>query len=69
MSGDPILAFAVLRSISPPFNAGETSEVKLVFKPIHTVEGEIFIRVPAARAADFSIGDIYSVCLQRVPLL
>jgi hypothetical protein len=58
-----IRTFAILRSISPPFNAG-TTEVKLTFDPLYAIEGEIYIRVPSA--SGYVVGDTYAVSIQRI---
>lgn len=61
-----MITFAVLRSISEPFNAGSRVEVKLTFDPLHTAEGEIYWRVPASEASSYVVGDTFSVSIQRV---
>lgn len=62
----PLLTFAVVRSISVPFNNGTQVELKLSFDQMHGHEGEILWRMPASRAQFFAPGDTFSVSLRRV---
>lgn len=56
---------AVVRSVSQPFNAGKVVEIKLEVDPLHIVEGELYLRVPQGQ--DWTVGDTYTVFLQREP--
>lgn len=58
--------FAVLRTISEPFNAGRTVEVKLGFDPLYFAEGEIYWRIPASRAHEFKIDSTYTITVEKV---
>lgn len=62
----PIRVFAVVRSISPPFNRGQLVEIKLATEDGAVVDGELYVRVSPARAQQYAIGDEFVLRLDRV---
>lgn len=57
---------ATLRSISEPFDAGNRVEIKLALDLSQTIEGELYLRIPASWAKDYVVGDVYAVSVKQI---
>jgi len=56
---------ARVKSVTGPFDAGKTVEVKLALE--WPAEGELYLRVPAESAGRYAVGDAYVVTVGRAP--
>jgi hypothetical protein len=58
--------YAIVREISPPFDADRFVELKLELDRQCPYEGELRIRVAAHEAVNFVVGDCFSFKLTKV---
>jgi len=61
----PHVGIVEVRAVSRPFDAGRVVEVKFEGATPDCFEGEVYMRVPAARAGAFKIGEQYALKLER----
>ena len=56
--------FAIVRTVSVPFNGGRLIEVKLSTEDSAIVDGELYLRVSAERAKFYVVGEVFTLRLQ-----
>jgi hypothetical protein len=61
-----IRVFAVVRSVSKPFNGGRLVEVKLSTEDSAIVDGELYLRVSTERAKHYAVGEVFTLRMQKV---
>ena len=61
-----VRAFAIVRSISKPFNGKRTVEAKLSSEDVAISDVDVYLRMSPERAEHYAVGDVFVLRLDKV---